>query len=169
MGIIDIFMRNRKFVKCSLNHLRSYSRILAKEITAGRGKPSAIIYIERGGMVIGRLLSDALGVQRVAGINARYYLGIGKKAYSVSVGEVPKIKTREGYLLLVDDIADTGKTLEKVSSHLSKSHRGKVVTCTVFYKARSVVRPDFYVKEIGNEKWVVFEYEESEFKNLRDR
>ena len=76
MGIVDIFMRNRKFVKCSLNQLREYSGILAKEIIRKKGKPDAIIYIERGGMVIGRLLSDAIGVKRVAGINASYYLDI---------------------------------------------------------------------------------------------
>ncbi|MCL4365257.1 MAG: hypothetical protein M1569_00100 [Candidatus Marsarchaeota archaeon] len=169
MGIVDIFMRNRKFVNCSLNSLEEYSRILSGRIIAGNGKPDAIVYIERGGMVIGRLLSDALGVKRVAGINASYYRGIGKKAHSVSVGEVPRLGRKGGYLLLVDDIADTGKTLKKVSARIARRHGGKVLTCTVFYKPRSEVRPDFYVKEIGNDRWIVFEYEKREFDYLRHR
>ncbi len=168
LGITDIFMQNRKFVKCDLNHLRKYSQILSRNIISKNGRPDAIIYIERGGMVIGRLLSDDLSVKRVAGINASYYLGIGKRAHSVSVGEVPKIKEEGGYLLLVDDIADTGKTLKKVAAQLAMAHGERVLTCTVFYKPRSVVKPDFYVREIGNDKWVVFGYEEREFRSLRE-
>lgn len=169
MDIVDIFMRNRKFVNCSLNHLEEYSRILSREIIARNGKPDAIVYIERGGMVIGRLLSDALGVKRVAGINASYYVGMGKRAHRVSVGEVPRLGGRAGYLLLVDDIADTGKTLKKVSAQIARRYGGKVLTCTVFYKPRSEVRPDFYVKEISNDKWIVFGYERREFDYLRHR
>ena len=160
-----MFMRNRKFVRCSLIQLKNYSRLLAREIMARNGRPDAIIYIERGGMVIGRLLSDALKVKRVAGINASYYIGIGKRAYRVSIGEVPKIKEKGGYILLVDDIADTGKTLKKVAERISVDGK-RVLTCTVFYKPRSVVRPNFYVREIGTDKWIVFEYEELEFSGL---
>jgi hypoxanthine phosphoribosyltransferase len=51
-------------------------------------------------------------------------------------------------LLIVDDIADTGKTLKKYDWFAS---------ATLYYKRRSVIKPTFYVKETEN--WIVFPWE----------
>jgi len=59
--------------------------------------------------------------------------------YSQSCGEV----------LVVDDIADTGKTLDGFQKIFP--------TATLFYKPRSIVTPTFYIKETTN--WIVFPWE----------
>jgi len=53
-------------------------------------------------------------------------------------------------ILIVDDIADTGLTLKKYGN--------LYLTATLFYKARSSVKPDFYVEETT--KWIVFPWED---------
>lgn len=53
--------------------------------------------------------------------------------------------------LIVDDIADTGKTLKKCGS--------LYLTATLFYKPRSEIKPDFYIYETT--KWIVFPWETS--------
>jgi hypoxanthine phosphoribosyltransferase len=50
--------------------------------------------------------------------------------------------------LIVDDIADTGKTLKGYQDF---------TTATLFYKPRSIVKPTFYVRETTN--WIVFPWE----------
>ena len=50
--------------------------------------------------------------------------------------------------LVVDDIADTGKTLYGYQ---------KCPIATLFYKPRSIVKPTFYVRETTN--WIVFPWE----------
>lgn len=167
MGIVDAFLSGRKFVRESLGQMKAHSRSLAAEIVKRNGLPGQIVYIERGGMVIGRLLSDALLVKNVSGVKASYYTGINRRRSSVLMGRMPKIDPSAGYVLLVDDVADTGKTLSKVAGAIRRRHGSKVLTCTVFYKPRSVIKPDFYAKEIGNDRWIIFEYEENEFRGKR--
>lgn len=55
-----------------------------------------------------------------------------------------------GKTLIVDDIADTGKTLGP--------YKPDYFIFTVFYHLQSVVVPDFWVFEKGDE-WVVFPWE----------
>ena len=55
-------------------------------------------------------------------------------------------------VLIVDDIADTGKTLESLIGP-------KFITYTIYYHQQSIVKPDYYVFEKKDE-WVVFPWEE---------
>jgi len=57
---------------------------------------------------------------------------------------------RLGVSLIVDDIADTGKTLKNY-------HQDAAATATLFYKKRSVVIPTFYVEE--TDMWICFPWE----------
>ena len=57
---------------------------------------------------------------------------------------------RKEELLIVDDIADTGITLEKLAGMCK-------ATATIYYKERSTVKPTFYV--IKTDKWIVFPWE----------
>lgn len=154
----------RKFHRFSFKSMKEGSHILAKKILSKYGRPVQIVYIERGGMVIARLLSDALYVRNVAGINASYYLGVNRHASKVNIGYAPKISKKGGYILIVDDIADTGETLRAVSEKVKKISNLKIVTCTIFYKNRSIIRPDVFLKTTEDKMWIVFEYEENEFK-----
>jgi len=47
--------QRRRYEALKFHDLKEYARKMAKEIIKKYGKPDAIIYIERGGMVIGRL------------------------------------------------------------------------------------------------------------------
>ena len=59
------------------------------------------------------------------------------------------------YVLLVEDIVDTGKTIRK---YLYLKDTGtKLCIASVFKHARSTIHPDFYARE--NNRWIVFPYE----------
>ena len=58
-------------------------------------------------------------------------------------------------ILIVDDIADTGKTLE----YYRDIHRPKVIY-TMHYHKQSTVVPDFWVME-KTDKWIVYPWETS--------
>ncbi len=55
--------------------------------------------------------------------------------------------------LIVDDVADTGKTLQQ----LKTVYNFNFITATLHYKPRSVVKPDFYVEETTD--WQVYPWE----------
>ncbi|MEM0152478.1 MAG: phosphoribosyltransferase family protein, partial [Thermoplasmata archaeon] len=141
--------------------MKMHTKNLAKEILSNLGKPDLIVYIERGGMIIGRLMSDYLGVKDLIGIRASYYTEVGTPSTHVILGDISIDIEIKNYILLVDDIADTGKTILAVMEKLKK-YSEKIKVCTIAYKKHSIVKPDFYSYIVDNDTWVIFEYEERE-------
>lgn len=66
-------------------------------------------------------------------------------------------------LLIVDDIADSGRTFAQIKAAIPAGQESKVLFAAVVYKTSSVVEPDFYStyhKVRGEEDvWFVFPYE----------
>lgn len=107
---------------------------LVEKIKAGLdlSKIKMIYTYSRGGLPIAVHLSHTLNVKMVTDESDIYF---------------PEFYT--GTILVVDDIADTGRTLD-----------GKQMlfpTATLFYKPRSIVKPTFYVRETTD--WIVFPWE----------
>jgi len=172
IDFMDFDRSKKRFVKLSFDGMKVYARRIAAEVTSKYGTPDMIIYIERGGMVVARLLSDILGIKRMEGISASYYSEVGQPSSSVNVGAIPELHDVKS-VLLVDDIADTGKTLSKVRDALSAKISAKIITCTIVAKPQSIIKPDIYAYTVPNDTWVVFEYEEEEtlksFKRLGNK
>lgn len=61
--------------------------------------------------------------------------------------------------LIVDDIADTGKTLEKYAGVIGDKYADKYTICTMFYHRDCSFEPDLWMYEKGKE-WIVFPWEE---------
>lgn len=63
-------------------------------------------------------------------------------------------------MLIVDEVADTGKSLKLVKEHVIEEGANEVKIATIYYKPWSIVRPDYYSKETSD--WVVFPWEVKE-------
>jgi len=64
----------------------------------------------------------------------------------------------EGSILICDDIADSGKTLDFLLRKIAKKSRAeKCTTATVYCKAHSIVKPDIYLEL--TDKWIMFPWE----------
>ena len=149
---------------------------MSKSILSRHGAPRAILYILRGGAVAARLMSDALGVKRVHGIQASLYKDVGRPGESIQVDDAAlpgDIRFGSGYVLLVDDISDTGKTLTEIVERLKGRIEGPVVTATLAMKQGTSYVPDFHGMEVPDSTWVVFSYEQNEtrlsFEKSRDK
>ncbi len=61
-----------------------------------------------------------------------------------------------GRVLLLDDLADSGKTLRKVRAHLQENFPAvtEVKSAVIWYKACSVFQPDFYVRYLPTNPWI---------------
>uniref|UniRef100_A0A7C4FDY9 Phosphoribosyltransferase n=1 Tax=Thermofilum pendens TaxID=2269 RepID=A0A7C4FDY9_THEPE len=136
-----------------------YEKALALALTIrDKGyKPDIIVAVARGGWVLGRILSDALSVRETASITIQYYRGLNDR------DEVPRVsQTATGTLcgkrvLLVDDVADTGATLDLALRELRNANAGGVRTATLFVKEWTRNLPDYYLEVV--KEWVVFPYE----------
>jgi len=70
--------------------------------------------------------------------------------------------TLSGRILLVDDLVDSGVTLEKVQSHLKDNFPGvsEVKSAVIWCKACSSIRPDFYLEYLETNPWIHQPFEE---------
>ena len=61
-----------------------------------------------------------------------------------------------GKILLVDDLADSGVTLDKVTRHLGENFAGvtEVKSAVIWLKGCSSIRPDYYLDELPHNPWI---------------
>ena len=163
LAFFDFEREKKKFIALKFDDLKGLSKRMGEDILSRFGRPSLIVYIERGGMVIARLLSDYLEVKDMVSIKASYYTDDGLPSGSVNISNFNFRKQGNGgYVLLVDDIADTGKTIEAVLEVLKRAIPSKIVIATAIYKPQSIIKPDVYAYTVDNDTWIVFDYEENE-------
>lgn len=130
---------------------------VAKTILKSRFKPDIIVGVFRGGWIAAKLISDAIGVHELGALEVKFYTEIGatsKKPIVTKplVGDVTNKK-----VLLVDDVADTGRTLQ-VALEEVELHGPKIIrTATLYVKPRSIFIPDYYGETTS--AWIIFPWE----------
>jgi hypoxanthine phosphoribosyltransferase len=134
-------------------------------------KPDITIAIARGGWLPARVLSDLLETI-LTNVTVEFYLGFAetKKEPVLTQGVSAAVTGKK--VLVVDDVADTGRSLQLVREHVSQRGAKEVRTATVYYKPWSVIEPHYYEKE--TRLWIVFPWEMREtirriFEKRRDR
>jgi hypoxanthine phosphoribosyltransferase len=162
--------RPSNFLNVSYLEMDHYARALARWIRKEHGKPGTIVYIERGGLIPARILSDALPVSDVVGVKAVHYEDVGVASSHVRVGRIWRHFKTNGFILVVDDITDSGKTMRAVTKLIEGISENKIVTCTLLHKPHSIFTPDFYYRTVANDTWVIFPHEIAETEeSLRNR
>jgi hypoxanthine phosphoribosyltransferase len=144
---------------------------LGKMILASGFRPSFLVGVWRGGAPIGIAVQELLELHGVAtdhiAIRTSSYSGIDQQEKMVRVHGIDYLVSRlgaEDRLLLIDDVFDSGRSLEAVLDELARRCRRnlpeQIRIATVYYKPsrnRSRLKPDFFVHE--TERWLVFPHE----------
>jgi len=117
-----------------------------------------IVCIARGGLRVGDTLSRIFK-QPLAIISTQSYSGeAGTVQGKLTVAEHMTMTTPSlgSSVLLVDDLVDSGVTLEIVKKHLEERHRSirEVRTAVLWYKGCSRFRPDFHVEFLPDSPWI---------------
>lgn len=133
---------------------------LAEKVRKSNYKPDLIVGISRGGWPPARVISDLLENPNIANIKAEFYLDLGRTSEEPIITQTISAPINGKKVLLVDDVADTGKTLKLVHDKLIEDGAEDVKVATLYYKPWSVFRPDFYMVETS--VWVVFPWERYE-------
>jgi uncharacterized protein len=147
------------------------SMALGLAIARSGYRPSFIAGIWRGGAPVGIAVQEVLDYQGIhtdhIAIRTSSYSGIDQQDKMVRVHAldylVSKV-TADDELLLVDDVFDSGRSLEAILAELRQRCRRNLPTrikiATVYYKParnRSALLPDFYIH--STDKWLVFPHE----------
>ncbi|MCW2975623.1 MAG: phosphoribosyltransferase [Actinomycetia bacterium] len=137
------------------DHLGEGARELAQAIHDDGYRPDIVLAIARGGLLVGGAVAYALGVKNTFAMNVEFYTGVDERLdMPMILPPVPAlVDFEETQVLVVDDVADTGATLELVKEFCA----GKVgeVRCAVLYeKPQSTVRCDYVWRH--TDRWIDF-------------
>ena len=149
-----------EFIVLTWEDVFSRIRTLSKKIYSSGYIPDAILGIFRNGWIISRLLGDLLGVEEIGGIGIKFYRGVGETRERPLVTSGATINVRDLRILLVDDVSDSGRTLQ-VAIDLARLYGAREVrTATLYIKKKTMLIPDYFVEEV--DRWIIFPWEYGE-------
>lgn len=93
-------------------------------------KPSGVYGVPRGGLIFATMLSYKM--------------------------DIPLLLNAAKDCIIIDDIADSGRTLMHFTKNDTQFH--KFYITTMYYHERSMVKPDYYMFE-KKDNWIVYPYE----------
>jgi hypothetical protein len=133
------------------------SRDLAQQVADDGFEPELILAIARGGLFLGGALGYALEVKNLFVMNVEFYTGVDERL-DLPVVLPPTLDVVDltgARVLVADDVADTGRTLELVRDFCA-GHVTEVRTAVVYEKPHSVVRCDYVWRR--TDRWIDFHW-----------
>lgn len=135
---------------------------LGNAIKATGRQYDAIVCLARGGMLVGDILSRILKLP-LGVLVASSYEENGIKTGKVLISDVAIVDRSKmsGNILLVDDLVDSGVTIQKVKDELTSKYGCSVNVGVLWWKSTSECDPDFWVKYLPETEncWIVQPFE----------
>jgi uncharacterized protein len=131
------------------------TRELAQRVADSGYEPEMVIAVARGGLIPAGALAYAIGIKAAGTLNVEFYSDVEETLPDPVVLE-PLLDTDAVIgkrLLVVDDVADSGRTLELVLG-LLRRHTPHVRSAVLYTKPRTIVRPDYSWHE--TDLWINF-------------
>jgi hypoxanthine phosphoribosyltransferase len=137
------------------DHLGEAARELAGSVVDSGYRVDILLAIARGGLLPGGAVAYALGVKNSCAMNVEFYTDVDERLeVPLILPPAPElIDLEHAKMLIVDDVADTGRTLEVVQDFCA----GKVAevrTAVLYEKSQSVVKCDYIWRR--TDRWIDF-------------
>ena len=160
--MVDNRLPHEKGFHVSWDQLHRDSRALAWRLDGygpDNGALRAVVAITRGGMAPAMIVARELDIRTVDTISVKSYLSGGGKADQRREAQVLKspdaamMGDGEG-VLIVDDLVDTGKTLELVREMYPKAH-----FATVYAKPQGEPQVETFITGVSQDTWIFFPWD----------
>lgn len=141
---------------------------LAVKIYQSKWEFNQIVCLARGGLRVGDILSR-LYKQPLAILATSSYQGSSNQRGTLIFSRHLTMTTANlgSSILLVDDLVDSGITLQQTIPWLKQHYTqiGEIRTAVLWYKACSVIAPDYYVDYLPDNPWIHQPFEHYEKMN----
>ncbi|GAA1689667.1 phosphoribosyltransferase [Microbacterium sediminicola] len=130
-------------------------RELSRVIVADGFMPEVVVAIARGGLLPGGAIAYGLGMKNCGAINVEFYTGIGTvlPAPELLPPELDMTYLEGRRVLLVDDVADSGRTLD-LAVRLLADQGAEVRSAVIYTKPTTIIQPDYSWK--NTDLWIDF-------------
>ena len=141
----------------SWDQIHRDSRALAWRLDGqgpGDGGWRAVVAITRGGMAPAMIVSRELDIRTVDTISIKSY-DHQQRSDAVVLKSPDAALMGDGTgILIVDDLVDSGKTLEVVRAMYPRAH-----FATVYAKPKGKPQVDTYITEVSQDTWIFFPWD----------
>lgn len=129
---------------------------LARIVRASGYQPDTVIAVARGGFMPARFVCDFLGLSRLMTVKVQHYAA-GAHAGAEARVTVPLGSAIEGeHVLVVDDVNDSGKTLQALRPYLDDLGPASVRTAVLHEKHVTACPADFVAESIKQWRWILY-------------
>lgn len=143
----------------SLKEARQMSVETAKKIRKADYEPDIIIGLSRGGWIPARLICDYLLVSDLVSLSVTHWGLPAEKSQEEAQLEHPfTVDVTDKKVLIIDDITDTGESLELTLDVVKRNDPAEVKTATMQYITSSSIEPDFYAEKVEDWRWFLYKW-----------
>ena len=141
----------------SWDQLHRDSRALAWRLDGqgpDNGAWKAVVAITRGGMAPAMIVARELDIRTVATIAIKSYDRHSRTEAKVLKFPDEKLVGDGTGILIIDDLVDSGKTIEVVREKMPKAHYA-----TIYSKPMGRPQVDTYITEVSQDTWIFFPWD----------
>jgi len=150
-----------QFRYLSWNDVEKYCGFIHSKMLSNQYQPNAIIGLLRGGVIPARIFSDYFNILLdFFALDVKLYNGVNKTRDKPVIGPFSLNSIKGRKILLLDDIYDSGRTMEAVLEYLKGED---ITTATLLWKETAPKKPDYYAQIAEKNTWIIFPWEKHEF------
>ena len=132
-------------------------RDVSDDVRAAEFEPDVVVALARGGWFAGRCACDFLGLDDLTSLKMEHYVGTAQKSGEPEVRyPMPEGSVAGKDVLIVDDIADTGGSIERAYEYVTERDADEVRTATLQLLQTSEFEPDYVGERLEEWVWVVY-------------
>jgi len=143
-----------KHISVTYDEIHAHAKALAKELEA-KGPWKGVVAVSSGGMLPAKIVARNLGIKDIPTCSITRY--DGNKEGDLRIIRMPEINDKGRGWLIIDELADKGKTLRLIKKHFPEAH-----IATLYVKAEGKDVVDTYLSEVDQETWMHYPWEDNE-------
>jgi hypothetical protein len=146
--------------KCTITnweYIYGLCRDVSNQVKASSFEPDVVVALARGGWFAGRCICDFLGLDDLTSLKMEHYVGTAQKTGEPEVRyPMPEGSVEGKDVLIIDDIADTGGSIERADEYVNERNPGEVRTATLQLLQTSEFEPDYIGERLEEWAWIVY-------------
>jgi hypoxanthine phosphoribosyltransferase len=146
--------------KCTItnwDYIYGLCRDVSNDVKASEFEPDVVVALARGGWFAGRCICDFLGLDDLTSLKMEHYVGTAQKSGEPEVRyPMPEGSVAGKDVLIIDDIADTGGSIERAHEYVHERDPNDVRTATLQLLGTSEFDPDYVGERLDEWAWVVY-------------
>jgi hypoxanthine phosphoribosyltransferase len=146
--------------KCTITnweYIYGLCRDVSDHVKADSFEPDVVVALARGGWFAGRCICDFLGMDDLTSLKMEHYVGTAEKSGEPEVRyPMPEGSVEGKDVLIIDDIADTGGSIQRADEYVNERNAGEFRTATLQLLQTSEFEPDYVGERLDEWAWIVY-------------